>query len=124
MMKINITLKLFFLTLIFFISCSQKKNCDNLPKTFTNYNNAVEQIKSLDFEISESVNTSKSSWIRNASYYSCDGHTGFFILTTNNKEYLFSNLPYDVWKNFETAKSFGEFYNKEIRNKYILKLSK
>lgn len=123
-MRIKLFLKFFFLPFLFFISCSQKESCDNLPKTFTAYDEAFEQIKSANFKISESVNTSKSSWIRNASYYSCDGLTGFFILETSEKEYLFSDLPYYVWRNFATAESFGSFYHQKIRNKYTVHIEK
>jgi hypothetical protein len=109
---------------LFFVSCSQKTGCDQLSKTFATYDKAVIEIKSTHFKIEESVNTSKSSWIKNASYYSCDGQKGFFILETRKKEYLFSDLPYEVWKDFKVAESFGSFYNENIRDKYNLSLTK
>ena len=84
------TTKLFFTFILsqslFFISCSQKTSCDQLSNHFTTYDKAVVEIKSAHFKIEESVNTSKSSWIKNASYYSCDGQQGFFILETSKKE--------------------------------------
>ncbi|WP_373285014.1 KTSC domain-containing protein [Parapedobacter defluvii] len=38
------------------------------------------------------------------------------------REYLFQNMPIEVWNKFRVAKSHGEFYNQSIRNKYLLKL--
>lgn len=38
----------------------------------------------------------------------------FFILETYKKEYVFSNFPYDDWKNSETVTLFGWFFNQEI----------
>ena len=104
----------------FFISCSQKASCDQVSKQFETYDKAVEKIKSTYFKIEESLNTSKSSWIKNASYYSCDGQIGYFILETSEKEYLYANLPYQVWTEFKSAQSFGGFYNEKIRDKYNL----
>lgn len=76
-----------FIVLLAFIfnSCSQKTSCDQLPETYSTYAEAVRQIKSAQFKIKESVNTSKSSWIKNAYYYSCNEKTGFFIFETAQK---------------------------------------
>lgn len=109
---------------LFAISCSQKDGCEKLSTQFETYDKAVDKIKSTHFKIEESANASKSSWIKNASYYSCDGQKGFFILETSKKEYLFSDLPYKVWKDFKAAESFGSFYNENIRDKYNLSLTK
>ena len=118
---------LYFFTLsqlIFYTSCSQKTSCDNLSINFKTYDKAAIEIKSADFKIEESVNTSESSWINSASYYSCDGETGYFILVANGKEYIHSGVPYLVWGKFKTAKSFGSFYNKYLKHKYTLLLNK
>lgn len=117
-------LAIVLLLTILSISCSHKINCEQIPNSFSTYDEALLQIESAHFEISESVNTSKSSWIKNASYYSCDGQTGYFVLGTSKKQYLFSNMPYMVWKQFENAESFGKFYNEQIKNKYHFQLTK
>ena len=96
-----------FIVLLAFIfnSCSQKTSCDQLPETYSTYAEAVRQIKSAQFKIKESVNTSKSSWIKNASYYSCNEKIGFFIFETAKKEYLYSDMPYSIWLEFKNAES-------------------
>lgn len=106
------------------VSCLPKTSCNQLPNAFSAYDEALLQIESADFRISESVNTSKSSWIRNASYYSCDGQTGYFIIETDKKKYVHSGLPYTVWKQFEDAKSFGKFYNEKVKYNYAVQLTK
>lgn len=113
----NIIFPLFFII----VSCSGA-NCDHLPTRYSSYEEAISLIKSTRFKIEESVNTSKSSWIRGASYYSCDGKLGFFILKTNMKEYLYSNMPLEIWLEFKNAESFGSYYNENIKNNYIFKL--
>jgi len=123
-MKIKIFFSIILTLSIFIVSCSQKGSCEQLSKQFETYDKAVEKIKLTVFKIEESVNTSKSSWIKNASYYSCDGQIGYFILETSKKEYLHADLPYQVWTEFKSAESFGSFYNENIRDKYNLNLTK
>lgn len=115
---------LFTLTLIsFFFSFAHKTNCDQIPTKFTSYKEASIKIKKSKFKVTDNVNTSNSSWISKASYYSCNGNTGFFIIIANGKEYIHKDVPFGVWKQFKTASSFGSFYNKSIKNKYTLRLN-
>lgn len=123
-MKIKQLFTYILLQSLFFVSCSQKINCDQLSQNFTSYEKALTEIKSAQFKIKESVNTSKSSWIENASYYSCNGETGFFIFETAKKEYLYTSMPYSIWLEFKNAESLGSYYNDKIKHNYIFTLSK
>ncbi len=51
-------------------------------------------------------------------------NNGYFILKTKGKDYLYSDMPYSVWKDFKNANSIGEFYNKKIKHNYIFQLTK
>ena len=113
---------LFTLLTLISLSC-QSQNCQNLPTKFASYNQAEKLLGNSSFKISESINTSKSSWITKAHYYSCDGCTGFFIIETKNKIYIHSNMPVDVWRRFKAASSFGSFYVHYIRGKYQFHLN-
>ncbi len=110
--------------LLFFMHSSICRGieCDQLPKHYSSYQNAVEKIKGTHFKIHETVNTSKSSWVRCASFYSCDGLTGFFILATDKQEYLYSGVPKEIWEGFKNANSFGSYYDLNIKNKFVFKL--
>lgn len=120
---IKIYIAFFFSLIIIICSCSGT-DCDQLPKSYSSYNDAEKIIKKADFKIEEKVNTSKSSWVRGAQYYSCDGITGFFILKTNNENYLHSGLPVKIWEGFKNSKSFGRYYNEKIKNRYFFNLNK
>lgn len=97
-------------------------DCDQLPKTYSSNDEAAKTIKAAHFKIQETVNTSKSSWIRGASYYSCDGNLGFFILKTDNREYLYSEVPVATWNGFKNSNSFGEYYNSYIKHTFTFYL--
>lgn len=105
-------------------SCRTKESCDKLPTQFSSYDQAVSKIESSDFKIKEKANTSRSSWIRGASFYSCDGNTGFYIIQTDKQDYLYTNMPYSVWTEFKNAESLGKYYNENIKHRYIFQLTK
>lgn len=96
------------------------KSCIELPAQFQSYEEAESRITSASFQFQDAANTSKSSWIRGASYYSCDGQTGYFLLLADKKNYLFQGLPKVIWEGFKSADSFGEYYHAYIRDRYYM----
>ncbi|MBW1613973.1 MAG: KTSC domain-containing protein [Deltaproteobacteria bacterium] len=117
----KIILLIFLISLISQISYSQ--DCKTLPTIFDSYQQATRLVKSSKFKIKETLDTSKSSWIRGATYYSCDGEEGFLILVTDDKEYIHQNVPINVWNGFKNASSFGSYYSRNIKGKYQLQLN-
>ena len=114
-------MKITFLTLFLFLAChSHSQDCNLLPSTFTSYKEAINKIKSTSFLLIERVNTSKSSWVRAGSYYSCDKKTGYFIILTDKQEYIHEGVPIHIWRGFKSASSFGTYYNENIRNRFRL----
>lgn len=97
--------------------------CDKLTKSFSTYDQAESLVESASFRIKESISTSKSSWIRCAKYYSCDGKTGFFVICTDSEDYIHQDMPIGIWHGFKNAQSFGTYYNKNIRGLYWTKLN-
>jgi hypothetical protein len=104
------------------ISC-YSQDCQKLPIIFTSYSQAIKAVQSSNFKIKESANTSSSSWMTSAKYYSCDGNKGFFIYTTNRGyEYIHSGVPLRIWEGFKNADSKGKYYNSEMKNRYQINL--
>ena len=111
---------IFICFLVFaFFSCSGQP-CEKLQQKFSTYSEALSKIERANFSFSDNVNTSKSSWIKNARFYSCNNLDGYFILETSKKNYIFQGLPIEVWEDFKNAESFGSYYNTFIRGRYKL----
>jgi len=108
-----------FFSFAFTISCNGQ-NCNEINTEFDSYQSALEIIKSSEFKISDKCDTSKSSWIYNAEYFSCDEENGFLLLTTKTKTYIHKNVPIKIWNEFKKAESFGSFYSGNIKNRYQL----
>lgn len=121
--EMNKELHILFISLSIILCSCSGIDCEELPESYSNYEVAINTIKATHFKIQETINTTKSSWIRGASYYSCDGSSGFFILKTSHQEYLYSNVPVDKWNNFKSSDSFGSYFNHNIKNKFSFKLN-
>jgi hypothetical protein len=121
-MHLSVRKILLFYFLLFPISGFTQSNCKDLPKTFYSYNEAINKVRNAKFSYVDNVNTASSSFITGASYFSCDGQFGFLIIGINNRQYIHKDLPKGVWLSFKQAKSFGTFYNQNIRNRYNLSI--
>jgi hypothetical protein len=107
-----------FATFLILIGSCKGIDCEGLPEKYQSYEEAIKVIKAANFRIEETVNTSKSSWVKGASYHSCNGISGFFILETAKKEYIYSGVDINTWEGFKNASSFGSFYNEKIKGKF------
>jgi hypothetical protein len=89
---------------------------------FNSYEEAIVWVRSTNSLIKDSVDTSKSSWIRSAEYYSDGLGIGFLILNMKGKEYIWEGVPLNVWKGFKKADSFGKYYHRYIKGNYYMEL--
>ena len=105
------------LILLLFAGCKGTP-CSEIPPNFSTYADAITAIESSSFQISESVNTSKSSFINDADFYSCNGQDGYLILQFKDQDYIFQGVPVEVWEGFKDAASFGTYYDDHIRGRY------
>ena len=96
-------------------------DCNSLGN-FKSYDEAIAKVKDTKFKVSESLDTDKSSWIRGASYYSCDGQTGYLIIETDKHPYIHARVPLSAWNGFKIASSFGSYYDHNIKGRYRLNL--
>lgn len=103
---------------------AEKLTCEQLPTSFTSYEQAHSLVKSATYAYVEIANTSRSHWILGASYYSCDGKVGYYFIKTASKEYIYKDMPIEIWKGFLAAPSLGSYYNQFIKKRYQLYLEK
>jgi len=90
--------------------------------TFTSYDQAKSWVRTNPHFTKDTVDTSKSSWIRGAEYYTDGSGAGYLILNMKGKEYIWEGAPLNVWEGFKEATSFGKYYHKHIKGRYILEL--
>lgn len=89
---------------------------------FTSYEEAIIWVRHKNNLKKDTVDTSKSSWIRAAEYYTDGSGYGFLILNMKGKEYIWENVPIEVWTGFKNADSFGKYYHRYIKGNYYMDL--
>ncbi|MCA2854238.1 MAG: KTSC domain-containing protein [Chitinophagaceae bacterium] len=117
-------MKQIFLTLTFLLLIGvsvKSQSCRQLPDKFYSYSQAIQEIKNTTFKYTDNLPYGKSSWIINASFYSCDGSTGYLVYTTDKAmEYIHEKVPIRVWTEFKNASSSGSYYVQNIKGRYRL----
>ncbi len=112
-----------YLVLCFLIfESSHSQNCETLPSSFKDYQTALKFLESSRYSFQESIDTSKSSWIKGIVYYSYDKQFGFLIMETKKTKYIHQGVPLVLWNKLKKATSYGVFYNSYIKGRYQLKL--
>lgn len=108
--------------ILLFQNCSTK-SCQSLPNTFSSYQDAKQEVRNSSGYNIKQKRSLKSSWLKSAEYYSCDGKNGFLIITTNKgKTFIHSLVPEKIWSNFINSHSYGNYYVKNIKSNYQLSL--
>ena len=97
-------------------------NCQELPIQYNSKEEAVYQIKGADFMIEEMTPMALRSWIRSARFYSCDGALGYLIAWTDRSEFVHQDVPIKVWRELKKNNSLDNYYKRNIRGKYPLKV--
>lgn len=104
----------------FLFGCiSDGYDCDRFPRQFDSYDAELSALLNSKWRITEHCNSScaSSSFINEMSYYSCDGESGYLVISMNGKKYTFKDVPVNLWKEFLTSDSKGKFYSQHIRGR-------
>jgi hypothetical protein len=111
------------LILIGLYSCSRHE-CHDLKNEFESNKKYIETVEKTRFKFQDKLFTSDKSWINEISFFSCDGNSGFLIVTIGNKKYLYSEVTSETWFEFKNCESFGKYYNFNIKGKYKTSFSR
>ena len=112
---------LFFFLCLLISNAVKSQSCKNLPDQFYSYGEAIRSIQGSTFETTDELPHGKSSWIKSANYYSCNGNFGYLVYTADKgKKYVHEKVPIKVWSEFKNAKSSGSYYVNNIKGRYRL----
>ncbi|MDZ7604268.1 MAG: KTSC domain-containing protein [Cyclobacteriaceae bacterium] len=113
---------IFFLLVIVNISLlAGSDNCAASSASWKSEKEAIDALEKADFHFSESFKNPSESWLISASFYSCDGQSGYLVIHSQKKDIIHSSVPMIVWQDLKNANSKGGFYNFYIRDKYAFK---
>ncbi len=96
----------------------QNTSCDSLDVSGMTRVEAIKQVENAVFRFNQNFKLSRTSGVRAAHYYSCDGSKGYLVITVNKDKLLFLNVPKNVWNEIITSSDIDGFYEESIRGKF------
>ena len=96
----------------------QNTNCDSLQLSGLSIDEKISSIEKTSFRFDQGFKISRISGIRSGHFYSCDGISGFLILTIGKEKKIFSGIPKTTWDEFIKSADLDGFFEAKISNKY------
>ena len=99
-----------------------RQGCLFVNDSFQSISSAQDEIDNTSFTFQDTFYP-ESMNISEASFYACekkDGHMSLslMIVKTTAKNYIFKNVPKNIWNRFKKTKSAEEYFEKNIKNMY------
>ena len=95
-------------------------DCDSMQLNGLSRETMIETIENNAFRFDQQFKISRVAGIRAGHYYSCDGKSGFLILTVGKEKALFVDVPKTIWDEFIKSSDLDGFYEKNLKNHYRL----
>ncbi|MFA0964127.1 hypothetical protein AB9P05_20125 [Roseivirga sp. BDSF3-8] len=89
--------------------------CNNVPRDLGNRVQAIQTLQDTEFTFEQSLETLQVFGVKKATYYSCDGNLGYLVVNTYRRNYLYENVPRELWENFKNAYSIDGFFTKNLK---------
>jgi hypothetical protein len=96
----------------------QKTNCDSLHMTELSPLEMISAIENSSFRFDQGFKVSRVTGIRAGHFYSCDGVSGYLILTIGKEKKIFPAIPKILWNEFITSSDLDGFYESKIKTEY------
>ena len=94
-------------------------NCHELPEKFNSPTQAIDAVEKSTFRFTQSIKISRYHSPKAAFYYSCDGKTGYLIVTLKgDSRKIYKNIPQEVWDQFSNTNDPIGYYASNIEKKY------
>lgn len=94
-------------------------NCHELPEKFDSPSQAMDAVEKSTFRFTQSIKISRYHSPKAAFYYSCDGKTGYMIVTLkDDSRKIYKSIPQEVWDQFANTNDPIGYYASNIEKKY------
>lgn len=126
MKNILVYMALILFGVIIIYSCKEKSNdCKQLLGTsYTTYEEVVLAIKGKAYQFQDSVNINDGERLKFARYFSCNGATGYLVLSYKIKpEDYRCDVPLSIWNEFKKSNKKETYFDEKIATKFIGKVT-
>ena len=95
-----------------------KTGCDSLLLDGFSFEEALENIESTTFRFHQKFRNSRLSGVQAGQFYSCDGKSGFLLLTVDKRKIIHLDVPKTIWDNLIQSTDPDLLYREKIRTEY------
>ncbi len=81
----------------------EKTNCDSIMISGIDTVRVITLINNSAFRFEQSFRLTRKNGLQKASYYSCDGLTGFLVFKYKNKDYYRDGINIHDWENLKKS---------------------
>jgi hypothetical protein len=95
-----------------------KTDCDSLRLDGLSFNEALETIANTSFRFQQKFKYSRLSGVQAGQFYSCDGKSGFLLLTVDKATTIYKDVPKTIWDNLIQSSDPDLLYIEKIRDEF------
>jgi len=90
-------------------------DCQELPESFTDLQQALTLIQSTRFYYDQKIKTTRKSGLMKARYVSCDFKTGFLLVQYDSRDEVYPKVKLELWEQFQQTADIDGYYFKHIQ---------
>ncbi len=91
-------------------------DCDSLHLDHLEKDQAVSILRQTRFRYQQEFKLTRNQGLKHGAYYSCDGKKGYLVITFNDQDYLYFNVPLDIWEEFTKSPDPEGYFLNHIRD--------
>ena len=90
--------------------------CDSLDLKGLEKQQSIKILQETRFRYQQEFRLTRPQGLKRGAYYSCDGRKGYLVVTYDDRNYLYSDVPLQVWEKLITSSDPQEYFLKNIKN--------
>lgn len=95
-----------------------KTSCDSLSLEGFSFEESLEKIESTTFRFEQKFRNSRLSGVQAGQFLSCDGKSGFLLLTVDKRKTIHMDVPRTIWDNLIGSSDPDHLYREQIHDKF------
>lgn len=99
----------------------QHSTCDSLQIDLNYPDSAIHSIEKAVFRFDQKFRLSRITGVQGGHFYSCDGISGYLIITIDRSKKLYKDVPRKIWEELIKTSDINLYYRKNIQNQYDIR---
>ena len=116
-MKKLILVTVFYFLFAFGLKAENNCSCEDFKNR--KQNELINTLEKSELEFASTFETANVRGLQGASYYYCDNNHGFLLIRLHDEEFLYKEVPLNVWFELKFSDSVEFYYKDQIKYNFI-----